>query len=174
MAAVTPDESEPKTGDPERLVGFVLHDVARLVRRRFEQYARAAGIGLTRAQCAVLAHLARQEGVNQATLAQILDIEPITLVHMLDRLEGAGLIQRKPDPKDRRAHALTLTTKARPVLQQIYGLADSVYHEAQAGMSAADRAQMIGALQRMKGNLLRATSDDTAPAAAPARRRRRA
>ncbi len=171
---MTADHPEPKASDPERMVGFVLHDVARLVRRRFEQHARAAGIGLTRAQCAVLAHLARQEGINQAALAQILDIEPITLVHMLDRLEAAGLIQRKPDPKDRRAHALNVTAKARPVLQQIYGLAESVYHEAQAGMSADDRAQLIGNLQRMKTNLLRSTADNAEPAAAPARRRRRA
>ncbi len=160
------------TTDREHMVGFVVHDVGRLVRRRFEQYARAAGIGLTRAQCAVLAHLARQEGINQATLAQILDIEPITLVHMLDRLEAAGLILRKPDPKDRRAHALSLTAKARPVLEQIYELADSVYEEAQVGMQAAERAQLIASLQRMKSNLLRATSDDTDAAVAPRRRRR--
>src|SRR5258708_16581938 len=117
--------------DPERMFGFVLHDVARLLRRRFEQYLRADAIGLTRTQCAVLAHLARQEGINQATLAQLLDVEPITLVHLLDRLQDAGFIQRKPDPKDRRAYALELTPKARPALTRLYDLPDSTSDEAQ-------------------------------------------
>src|SRR5476649_713541 len=97
----------PMPRNPDRMLGFVIHEVARLLRRRFEHYTRGAELGLTRAQCAVLAHLARQEGINQAALAQSLDIEPITLVRLLDRLEESGLIERKPDPGDRRAYVLT-------------------------------------------------------------------
>lgn len=160
--------------DPDRMLGFVLHDVARLLRRRFEQYIRADNLGLTRTQCAVLANLARQEGINQATLAQLLDIEPITLVHLLDRLEHAGLIQRKPDPKDRRAHALELTAKARPVLARIYELAHSIYEEAQGGLSAAERTQFLGQLHRVKSNLLRRTVEGDVGELAPTRRKRRA
>ncbi|HEX9465048.1 MAG TPA: MarR family transcriptional regulator [Alphaproteobacteria bacterium] len=160
--------------DPERMFGFVLHDVARLLRRRFEQYLRADAIGLTRTQCAVLAHLARQEGINQATLAQLLDVEPITLVHLLDRLQDAGFIQRKPDPKDRRAYALELTPKARPVLTRIYELADSIYDEAQVGLTAAERTQFLSQLQRVKSNLLRRTLEGDVGELAPTRRKRRA
>ncbi len=164
----------PQT-DPRRMLGFVIHDVARLLRRRFEQYARAENLGLTRTQCGVLAHLARQEGINQATLAQILDIEPITLVRLLDRLQDGGFIQRKPDPQDRRAYVLELTAKARPMLERIYGLADKVYDEAQAGMSKPEAAQLLALLHRTKTNLARRTSEDgVATTGAPVRRKRRA
>ena len=81
---------------PSRTLGFVLNDVARLLRKRFEQRARAAALGLTRAQAAVLAYLARQEGINQAALAQILDLEPITLARLLDRLQAASLSSGGP------------------------------------------------------------------------------
>ena len=81
---ITPSWSEPT-------LGFLVHDVARLLRKRLEQRARAAGIGLSRAQWQVLANIARCEGINQAGLAGILEIEPITLVRLLDRLEGMGL-----------------------------------------------------------------------------------
>ena len=74
----------------EPTLGFLVHDVARLMRKRLEQRARAAGIGLTRAQWQALAYLARSEGINQTCLAQLLDIEPITLVRLLDRLEAHG------------------------------------------------------------------------------------
>ncbi len=161
--------------DPERMLGFVLHDVARLLRRRFEQYARADELGLTRTQCAVLAHLARQQGINQATLAQILDIEPITLVRLLDRLQEAGLIERKPDPKDRRAYVLGLTAKARPVLARIYELANQIYDEAQSGFSSTEATQLLEQLHRVKANLARRTSEDAPNASTPtAARKRRA
>lgn len=158
--------------NPERMLGFVIHEVARLLRRRFEQYARAAGLGLTRAQCAVLLHLARGEGVNQATLAQRLDIEPITLVRLLDRLEDSGFLQRKPDPQDRRAYVLALTAKARPMLEQIYELAGKVYEEAQTGMSKSEVARLLDQLHNMKTNLMDSTTDGAAvPAALPRRKR---
>lgn len=161
---------------PERMLGFVIHDVSRLLRRRYEQTARDEGLGLTRTQCSVLAHLARQEGVNQATLAQTMDIEPITLVRLLDRLEEAGFIQRKPDPQDRRAYVLELTAKARPMLERIYDVAAKVYEEAQAGFSKTDSAQILALLHRLKANLCRRTTEAAVPAAAggAVRRKRRA
>jgi MarR family transcriptional regulator, transcriptional regulator for hemolysin len=159
--------------NPDRMLGFVIHEVARLLRRRFEQYTRAEALGLTRAQCAVLAHLARQEGINQATLAQTMDIEPITLVRLLDRLEELGYVQRKPDPGDRRAYVLALTPKVRPMLERIYDLAGKVYDEALAGLSKADTARLLEQLSQMKGNLLSRTAEE-AVSAATARRKRRA
>jgi MarR family transcriptional regulator, transcriptional regulator for hemolysin len=80
--------------NPDRNLGFILHDAARLLRKRFEQKAR--GLGLTRSQWQVLAHLARHEGIHQGALAEILELEPITLVRILDRLQAAGLIERRP------------------------------------------------------------------------------
>jgi MarR family transcriptional regulator for hemolysin len=139
---------------PSRTLGFVLNDVARLMRKRFEQRARAAALGLTRAQAAVLAYLARQEGINQAALAQLLELEPITLARLLDRLQAAGLIERRPDPKDRRAHLLYLTAAAYPLLDRIFALAAEVREDALAGVSEADRSRLLDLLIEMKANLI--------------------
>lgn len=142
---------------PGRTLGFVLNDVARLLRKEFEQRARAAALGLTRAQASVLAYLARQEGINQAALAQLLEVEPITLARLLDRLQAAGLIERRPDPKDRRAYLLYLTEAAYPLLDRIFALAGRVREDALAGVPEADRIHLVDLLLTMKSNLLRRT-----------------
>lgn len=162
------------TRSPERMFGLVIHEVARLLRRRYEQRLRSTGIGLTRAQCAVLVNLAEREGINQACLAQVLDIEPISLVRLLDKLQGAGLIVRKPDPKDRRAYILELTKKAEPVLEQIYALAEKVYEEAQTGLSKSDVSHLLSHLQIIKSNLLASTAEPSQPAQTNTRSKRRA
>jgi DNA-binding MarR family transcriptional regulator len=144
---------------PERMFGLVVHEVARLLRRRYEQRLRSTGIGLTRAQCAVLVNLVEREGINQAGLAQVLDIEPITMVRLLDKLQEAGLVVRKPCPTDRRAYTLELTPKAEPVLEQIYALAAEVYAESQTGLSRADVDHLISQLQIIKSNLLTSTAE---------------
>ena len=110
----------------EESVGFLLNDVARLLRKRFEQRARAEELGLTRAQWQVLANLARREGINQSALAQHLDLEPITLVRILDRLEASGLVERRADPRDRRARNLFLTDAAHPLLDRIWAVGIAV------------------------------------------------
>ena len=139
---------------PSRTLGFVLNDVARLMRKRFEQRARAAALGLTRAQAAVLAYLARQEGINQAALAQLLELEPITLARLLDRLQAGALIERRSDPKDRRAHLLYLTDAAYPLLDRIFALAAEVREDALAGVAEADRGRLLDLLIEMKANLV--------------------
>src|SRR5215469_13849483 len=139
---------------PSRTLGFVLNDVARLMRKRFEQRARSASLGLTRAQAAVLANLARQEGINQVSLAQILELEPITLARLLDRLQAAALIERRSDPKDRRAHLLFLTEAAYPLLDRIFALAAEVREDALAGVAEADRGRLLDLLIEMKANLI--------------------
>jgi DNA-binding MarR family transcriptional regulator len=150
---------------PSRTLGFVLNDVARLMRKRFEQRARAAALGLTRAQAAVLAHLARQEGINQAALAQLLELEPITLARLLDRLQAAGLIERRADPKDRRAHLLYLTDTAYPLLDRIFALAAEVREDALAGVAEAERGRLVDLLIAMKANLIGAAVEVEAAAA---------
>ncbi|MGE5538503.1 MAG: MarR family winged helix-turn-helix transcriptional regulator [Gemmatimonas sp.] len=155
---------------PEQMFGFVIHEVARLLRRRFEQRLRSTGIGLTRAQCAALVHLAARGPCNQACLAQSLDIEPITLVRLLDRLQDAELVVRKPDPRDRRAHVVELTAKARPMLERIYDLARDVYGEAQAGLSKPDTERLLEQLNAIKGNLTESTAEPAEPSTRSTRR----
>jgi MarR family transcriptional regulator, transcriptional regulator for hemolysin len=134
-------------------MGFLLPDVARLMRKRFEQHARAKNLGLTRSQAHVLARLSRQEGINQVTLAQLMELEPISLVRLLDRLQAAGLIERRPDPRDRRAYVLFLTPQARPLLERVGRLVRECYDEALAGLSLAQRERLVTALDIMKANL---------------------
>ena len=119
--------------DPDRNVGFLLHDVSRLLRKRFDRRARA--LGLTRAQWRVLVHLAPRQGINQSTLADILELDNVTLGCHIDRLEETGWLERRPDPGDRRAWQLYLADKARPVLDQMEALAFKTQAEALTGIS---------------------------------------
>jgi len=132
-------------------LGFLLHDVARLLRRRFEQHAR--GSGLTRSQWQVLAYLAKNEGINQCGLAELLEIEPITLGRIADKLQTLGLIERHPDPTDRRVWLLHLTPAAHPKLEQLRKLGDVTRAEALAGVSEADTERLLKTLQALKANL---------------------
>src|SRR6185437_15960704 len=100
----------------EPTLGRLLQDVARLMRRRFEQRARAAQIPFSRKQCSVLTRVEHEEGLSQTALAHALSTEPIVLVRLVDRLEAAGLIERRLNPRDRRVWLLYLTPAAGPVL----------------------------------------------------------
>jgi DNA-binding MarR family transcriptional regulator len=135
-------------------LGFLLHDVARLLRRRFEQNAR--GSGLTRSQWQVLAYLANNEGINQSGLADLLEIEPITLCRIVDKLQALGLVERHPDPSDRRVRLLHLTPAARPKLTQLRKLGEVTRGEALAGVSEADTERLLRTLQALKANLAEA------------------
>lgn len=136
---------------PERSFGFLLYDSARLLRRDFDRRARA--IGLTRAQWSVISHLNRYAGVNQAALADLMEIQPITLVRLLDRLEEAGWIIRTADPKDRRSRVPQLTDKARPVIDRLQALAAETRELALTGIDGDKREQMLDALQIIRTNL---------------------
>src|SRR5258708_1832569 len=107
---------------PNREFAFTLNDVARLLRTYADH--RAAAFGITRAQWAVMARLDRSEGLKQSELAEMLDLQPITLTRLLDRLADNGLIERRPDPHDRRAKRLFLTPTARPLLVRLRGRAE--------------------------------------------------
>ena len=121
--------------DHSPTLGFLLHDVARLLKRRFEQNAR--GTGLTRSQWQVLALLAQNEGIHQGKLAELLDIEAITLGRIVDKLETQGLIERRPHPSDRRIWLLHLTEAAQPKLTQLRQLGEITRGEALAGTTEA-------------------------------------
>ena len=137
--------------DLDTSFGFLLHDIARLMRKRFDQRARS--LGLTRAQWQLLAHLARHEGINQAGLADLLEIRPMTLVRQIDRMQEAGWIERRPDPTDRRARRLFLTDKARPVLGRIWDVATETQDQVLAALSPDESEQLIDLLRRVHGAL---------------------
>jgi MarR family transcriptional regulator, transcriptional regulator for hemolysin len=136
----------------DRSFGFLVHDVARLFGRRFNQRALLF-LGLTRAQCKVLGYLARNEGINQAGLADLLEIKPMTLVRQIDRMEEDGWIERQPQPGDRRARRLVLTEKARPILARILDLSNEIRSESFAGLSRDEGRQLIELLRRVHANL---------------------
>jgi DNA-binding MarR family transcriptional regulator len=132
-------------------IGVLVSDVTRLLRRRFDAQARS--IGVSRAQWRVLIALARAEGINQAGLAERLDVETITVGRMVDRLEEAGLVERRADPADRRAWRLFLTPRAHPILAELQAVAVGVRAEMLAGLSVEEEAALQGLLQRLRGNL---------------------
>lgn len=130
------------------------------MRRRFDQKARH--LGLTRAQWQVLAHLARNEGINQAGLADLLDLEPITVCRLVDRMEEGGWLERRPDPSDRRARRLFMTAKARPMIAALRELAEELYAEALVGLSAEQRGELVAMLDRIRANLADRRGEPTA------------
>lgn len=137
--------------DPERSFGFILHDIARLMRKRFDQRARV--LGLSRSQWQVLVHLSRHEGINQSGLAEILEVENITLGRLIDRLEEAGWVERRPDRNDRRARLLYMTEKVAPMMERMHALAEEARNEALAGLAPAEREALVDQLTRVRANL---------------------
>ncbi len=153
---------EPEALQPN--IGAKLHDVARLIRRRFERRAREAGLPITRQQARALLYIARNEGLSQAAVATMLDIEPIGLVRMLDRLHEEGLVERRLHPTDRRVRTLWLTPLAWAVVDRILAINAEIRAEACTGLSPASVQAMLRTLDHMKANLLPAEEAESAAA----------
>jgi len=136
-----------------RQFAFALHDVARLMRVYSDQRARE--LNMTRAQWALLVRLQRSEGVKQSELADLLDLTPITVGRLIDKLTAAGLVERRPDASDRRAYRLYLTEKAEPVLRRLADLAEDMLGRALAGVDQASLDEMLNRLIAIKTNLKR-------------------
>lgn len=134
-------------------IGVMIAQVARLMRRSFDERART--IGVTRPQWQVLSLLARNEGINQGGLADLLEVEPITLGRMIDRLQEAGLVERRADPADRRAWRLFLTERGSGQIDQLRPLAHETFEFALDGIDEAQRAELLATLDRMRANLSR-------------------
>jgi DNA-binding MarR family transcriptional regulator len=132
-------------------LGFVLADLSRLLRRDFDRRVRA--LELTQAQWRAIAHLARRDGVNQTALAEQLEVAPITLGRLVDRLETAGWVRREADPADRRASLLYLTPKAEPIIGEMRALAAEALEDLVAGIPESARKSLVETLARMKQNL---------------------
>jgi MarR family transcriptional regulator, transcriptional regulator for hemolysin len=143
-----------------REFAFTLNDVARLLRTYADQ--RAAEYEITRAQWAVMARLDRSEGLKQTELAELLDLQPITLTRLLDRLSDNGLIERRADLQDRRAKRLFLTPAARPLLEHLDRLAEELMVTALAGVDPSSVELIQAHLTTVKGNLREAIQSKSA------------
>jgi MarR family transcriptional regulator for hemolysin len=135
----------------KREMAFTIMDVARLIKTYADQRARQFGI--SRAQWAVLIRIERTEGLKQSELAEMLDLQPITLTRLLDRLANNGLIERRADPNDRRANRLYLTPAAKPLLGQLAELGADMMETVLEGLSATSIERMLKELSTVKDNL---------------------
>jgi MarR family transcriptional regulator, transcriptional regulator for hemolysin len=136
---------------------ILLHDVARIMRTRFDQRARA--YGMTRAQWVILARLSRQPGLSQNEMAAICEVEPITVGRLIDRLEMRGLVERRSDPADRRIRRLHLLPAAQPILDEIARYRDELTEVILEGMEGPAREQLADALLQIKNNLTAEPTD---------------
>ena len=136
---------------PAKEFAFALSDVARLLRTVSDQRARS--LNMTRAQWAVLSRLQRCQGAKQSELAEVLDLAPISLARLIDKLCDLGLVERRDDAADRRANRLYLTDKAAPTLEQLGALGEDLMGRALAGVDAKAVSAMTACMARIKANL---------------------
>jgi MarR family transcriptional regulator for hemolysin len=135
----------------QREIAFTIMDVARMLRTYADQLARQFGI--SRAQWGVLVRLDRSEGLKQSELAEILDLQPISLTRLLDRLAESGLIERRADPNDRRANRLFLMPAARPLLEQLAELGKDMMATVLEGLDPKSNERLLRDLGLVKDNL---------------------
>ena len=137
----------------ERNFGFLVHDVARLLRLTFDR--RVKSMGLTRSQWWVLTHLFRNEGITQSELAEVLEVERPTLGRLLDRLEASGWVRREADAADRRAKRVFITEAVEPQMRAMRALAAGVRGDALNGLTREEQEHFVDTLLTVKANLLR-------------------
>lgn len=135
----------------QETLGFLLADVSRLMRRAFQQ--RLEGSELTLAQARVLVNISRHQGIRQVDLAELLEIQPITLARLIDQLAGAALVERRSDPHDRRAYQLFLTAAASPHLDAIARVGEAIRLDALKGLDDKEYQQFLRVLRRLRDNL---------------------
>jgi len=138
--------SDNKSFERDPLI--LLHDVARMLRTRFDQYARMRG--LTRAQGIILSRLSRQPGLSQNEMAAICEVEPITVGRLIDRLEGRGLVERRNDPSDRRIRRLHLLPAAEPLVREIESYRNRLNAEFESLLAPETHAALVDALIQIK------------------------
>ena len=138
--------------DLGRSLGFLVHDVARLMRRAFDR--RVKHLGLTRSQWFVLVHLYRTDGQTQRHLAQELDMERAPLSKLLDRLESGSWIERRADPDDRRANRVYITNKIDPIMNEIISVGETLTDDIFSGIDKSAREEFLSVLVKAKSNLI--------------------
>jgi DNA-binding MarR family transcriptional regulator len=134
-------------------IGFLIVDLARLFRQDFERSVAAEGLDLTAGEARTLLHASCCTGVRQSELAERMRVEPMTLTNFLDRLEARGLVARTPDPRDRRAKLVAVTTAAQPLVERVRALSADVRAHATRGLPAGEVEAFRRTLQAMRGNL---------------------
>lgn len=140
-----------KTAD-KTAFGFLVNDITRMMRKLFDR--RAVRFQMTRAQWRALKRISYSEGLRQAELADQLEMEPIAIGRVIDRLENAGFVERRADPTDRRAWRLHLTARAHAVVDDMETISTELFRDAQKGISAADMKAVMATLSVMKQNLV--------------------
>jgi DNA-binding MarR family transcriptional regulator len=144
-----------KKHDFSHRFGFIVNEVGRLYGRQFDQLSREE-LGLSRAQCRLIGQVAFDESgrpATQAEIAQHLDLTPMAVATMVDRMEAAGWITRRPSDTDRRANSIELQPRAEVALEKAIAVGDRVQEAALVGFSAAERKQLVAMLQRVRANL---------------------
>jgi DNA-binding MarR family transcriptional regulator len=144
-----------RSNNPKREILFELSDVARALRTYVDQRAREHGT--TRAQWGVLARLERAEGMMQAELAEVLEMQPISLARLIDRLCGQELVERRPHPTDRRANCLYITGKGRLTLAHLGPLGREIAGDVLSSFTEEELTELLDKLLLIKGNLRKAT-----------------
>ena len=147
--------------DPDAL-GFVLIDVARMLRSAFERRIATAGLGLTPGEARALVHVAALEGSRQLDIAQRMGIEPMTLSTYLDRLQSLGYIERRPDPADRRAKLIFTTPAADDLIASIRTEQIDLMQHVTSGIADAEREVLRSQLKRLRANLVALEEDSSA------------
>lgn len=148
---------------PDRNLGFLVHDVARLMRTAYDRRTKA--LGLTRSQWWVLNNLYVNEGITQSELADVLDVERPTLGRLLDRLEAKGWIVREADPHDRRAKRVRLSGEVQALMRSLRAIAAGLRDDALDGLDAGEQRQLFEMLLVVKANLLRMNENGACPGA---------
>ncbi|MFN4017897.1 MAG: MarR family winged helix-turn-helix transcriptional regulator [Reyranella sp.] len=137
--------------DDDEYIGYVLSDVARLIRTVFDR--RVRDIGLTRAQWLVLTRLYRRPGASQTELADMLEIDRASAGRMIDRMQKNGWVERRADSEDRRINRLYLTADARRAHKDMWAIAEATVDDALAPLSVVEREQFTRLAARIKGQL---------------------
>jgi DNA-binding MarR family transcriptional regulator len=149
------------TDDRLRNFGFLLKEVTRRYVLRFEVHAGAISLNLSQAKA--LIRLEKNEGVSQARLAELVEVDAMAMVRIVDRMEADGLLERRPDPADRRARCLYLTAKAKSLLEEIWRLVELTRAEVLAGISKAEREVFMDVLERIHDNISRLEGNPSSP-----------
>lgn len=139
--------------------GALVHEIERLFKKRFDRFAETTG--MSRPQWHVLAHIAKREGINQASLADTVGVEPISVCRMVDRLETLGLVERRADPNDRRARLLYTTEAARPGVERMRAAARELFAEGLTGLTPQEVETLNTLLRRVHENLLVGSGEDS-------------
>jgi MarR family transcriptional regulator, transcriptional regulator for hemolysin len=152
MSRPAPAQAPHAPPEDRRHIGFLIADVARLMRSSFDR--RVKRMGLTRAQWLVLSRLDRHPGISQSELAEMLEVERATAGRMIDRMERRNWLVRRPDPADRRINRLFLTAEARAVQAEMGRIAEGLLDDAMASLDEGEREALTDMMERVKGQLI--------------------